>query len=76
MGIKGAGIGVALGPLAAIPAGGLSVAGAAAGGAVGGAIIGRFFHKGHKLTDELVARLHDELDAGQATVGVLAWYFL
>ena len=72
-GIKGMGVGVALGLLAAILTGGLSVAGGAAGGAIGGGTIGRFFHKGLKLTDEFVARLEDELDAGQATVGVLAW---
>lgn len=74
-GRKGLGVGVVLGLLAAIPTGGLSAVGAAAGGAVGGGIIGRFFHKGLKLTDEQVARLHDELDAGQAMVGVLAWDF-
>lgn len=72
-GRTGMGVGVALGLIAALPTAGLSLAAGAIGGAVGGGIIGRFFHKGLKLSDEAVARLHDELDAGQAVVGVLAW---
>ena len=69
------GIGVALGLVAAIPTGGLSLAGGVLGGAAGGGIIGRFFHKGLKMSDEDAARISDDLDAGRAAVGVLAWDF-
>ena len=74
-GKKGMGIGVALGVVAAIPTGGLSLLGGAAGGLVGGGIIGEFFHKGLKMTEEDAARIGSELDAGHAAVGVLAWDF-
>jgi hypothetical protein len=74
-GKKGMGIGVALGVVAAIPTGGLSLLGSAAGGVVGGGIIGEFFHKGLKMSDEDAARIADELDADRAAVGVLAWDF-
>jgi uncharacterized membrane protein len=72
-GKKGMGIGVALGVVAAIPTGGLSLLGGAAGGAAGGGVIGKFFHKGLKMTDEDAARIGREVDAGHAAVGVLAW---
>ena len=65
------GVGVALGLIAAIPTGGLSLV----GGVLGGGIIGEFFHKGLKMTDEDVARIGRELDAGHAAVGVLTWDF-
>jgi uncharacterized membrane protein len=74
-GKKGMGIGVALGVVAAIPTGGLSLLGGAAGGAVGGGVIGEFFHKGLKMSDEDATRIASELDAGRAAVGVLAWDF-
>lgn len=74
-GKKGMGIGVALGVVAAIPTGGLSLLGGAAGGLVGGGAIGEFFHKGLKMTGEDAARIGSELDAGHAAVGVLAWDF-
>ena len=74
-GKKGMGIGVALGVIGAIPTGGLSLVAGAAGGVVGGGIIGGFFHKGLKMTDEDVARVGRELDAGHAAVGVLTWDF-
>jgi uncharacterized membrane protein len=74
-GKKGMGVGVALGVVAAIPTGGLSLLAGAAGGAVGGGVIGRFFHKGLKMTEEDLARIGSELDAGRAAVGVLAWDF-
>jgi uncharacterized membrane protein len=74
-GKKGMGIGVALGVVAAIPTGGLSLVGGAAGGLVGGGVIGEFFHKGLKITEEDAARIGSELDAGHAAVGVLAWDF-
>ncbi|MFP2904173.1 DUF1269 domain-containing protein [Pyxidicoccus sp. 3LFB2] len=72
-GKRGMGIGVALGVIAAIPTGGLSLVGSAVGGAVGGGVIGKFFHKGLKLTDADVARIDSKLDAGHAAVGVLTW---
>jgi uncharacterized membrane protein len=74
-GKKGMGIGVALGVIAGIPTGGLSLVAGAAAGVAGGGIIGEFFHKGLKMTDEDVARIGRELDAGHAAVGVLAWEF-
>ncbi|MFJ6778749.1 hypothetical protein [Streptomyces yangpuensis] len=74
-GKKGMGIGVALGVVAAIPTGGLSLAGGAASGLVGGGVIGHFFHKGLKLTQEDAGKIADQLDAGRAAVGVLAWDF-
>lgn len=74
-GKKGMGIGVALGIIAAIPTGGLSLIGSAAGGVVGGGVVGEFFHKGIKMTDEDVTRIGRELDNGHAAVGVLAWDF-
>ena len=74
-GKRGMGIGVALGVVAAIPTGGLSLVGGVLGGAGGGAAIGEFFHKGLKMTDEDAARIGRELDASHAAVGVLTWDF-
>jgi uncharacterized membrane protein len=74
-GKRGMGIGVALGLVAAIPSGGLSLAGGVLGGAAGGGVVGSFFHKGLKMTDEDTARIGRELDAGHAAVGVLTWDF-
>jgi uncharacterized membrane protein len=74
-GKKGMGIGIALGLIASIATGGLSLVGGALAGAVGGGIIGEFFHKGLKMTDEDVARVGRELDIGHAAVGVLTWDF-
>ena len=74
-GKRGMGIGVALGLVAAIPTGGLSLAGGVLGGAAGGGIIGHFFHKGLKMSDQDTARISGELDAGHAAVGVLTWDF-
>jgi uncharacterized membrane protein len=74
-GKRGMGVGVALGVIAAIPTGGLSLAGGVLGGGAGGGVIGEFFHKGLKMTDEDVARIGRELDAGHAAVGVLTWDF-
>jgi uncharacterized membrane protein len=74
-GKRGMGVGVALGVIAAIPTGGLSLVGGVLGGGAGGGVIGEFFHKGLKMTDEDVARVGRELDAGRAAVGVLTWDF-
>jgi hypothetical protein len=45
------------------------------GGGAGGGVIGEFFHKGLKMTDEDVARVGREPDAGHTAVGVLTWDF-
>ncbi|WP_432075729.1 hypothetical protein [Streptomyces wuyuanensis] len=74
-GERGMGIGVALGVVAAIPSGGLSLAGGLLGGVAGGGVIGQFFHKGLKMSDEDATRISGELDAGHAAVGVLTWDF-
>jgi hypothetical protein len=74
-GKKGMGVGVALGVVAAIPTGGLSLVGGAGAGVAGGGVIGEFFHKGLKMTDEDAARIGRELGAGHAGVGVLTWDF-
>jgi uncharacterized membrane protein len=74
-GKRGMGVGVALGLIAAIPTGGLSLVGGVLGGGAGGGVIGEFFHKGLKMTDEDAARIGRELDAGHAAVGVLTWDF-
>lgn len=70
-GKKGAGIGVILGILAAIPTGGLSLLAGTAWGAVGGGIIGSFFHKGLGISKEDMERISKELDNGKAAVGLL-----
>jgi L-alanine-DL-glutamate epimerase-like enolase superfamily enzyme len=74
-GKRGMGIGVALGLIAAIPTGGLSLVGGVLGGAAAGGVIGQFFRKGLKMTDADAARIGRELHAGRAAVGVLAWDF-
>ncbi|WP_189133585.1 hypothetical protein [Wenjunlia tyrosinilytica] len=50
-GKRGMGVGVALGLIAAIPTGGLSLVGGVLGGRAGCGIIGEFFHKGLKKDD-------------------------
>jgi uncharacterized membrane protein len=65
----GAGVGLALGLLGAIPTGGLSLIGVILAGGVGAAV-GSFFRKG--LSDDEKKRISDELDAGHAAVGVMA----
>src|SRR5262249_36580317 len=67
---RGAGIGLVLGAIAAVPTGGASLA-AAGGGAVVGGVVGDLFHKGLRMTDDEAKRLYQELDANHAAVGVL-----
>ncbi|GID97627.1 hypothetical protein Adi01nite_70390 [Amorphoplanes digitatis] len=74
-GKRGMGVGVALGLIAAIPSGGLSLVGGVLAGAAGGGVIGGFFHKGLMMTDEDASRIGRELDADHAAVGVLTWDF-
>lgn len=47
--------------------------GGALAGIVGGGVIGHIFHKGLRLTDEDIAQISEELNAGRAMDGVLAW---
>jgi uncharacterized membrane protein len=69
---KGAGIGMALGVVAAVASGGLTLfEGLAIGGLSGGGI-GFLFRKGLGMSDEDAARIADRLDAGHAAVGILA----
>jgi uncharacterized membrane protein len=68
-GKKGAGIGLVLGLVAAVPTAGLSLVGGAVGGAVGGGILGAVFHKG--LPKEDLNRVTAEIGEGHAAVGVL-----
>lgn len=67
---KGAGIGLVLGAVAAIPTGGLSLA-ALGGGALAGGAAGSFVRKGLGMSDADVQRLDSELEAKHAAVGVL-----
>lgn len=68
---KGAGIGVILGLIAAVPTGGLSLLAGGAWGAVGGAIVGTFFHSGLGISKDDMKRISKQLDGGKAAVGVL-----
>lgn len=68
---KGAGIGVILGLIAAVPTGGLSLLAGGAWGAVGGAIVGTFFHSGLDISKDDMKRISKQLDGGKAAVGVL-----
>lgn len=68
---KGAGIGLVLGAVAAIPTGGLSLA-ALGGGAVAGGVVGSFLHKGLGMSEDDAETIGSELEADHAAVGVLA----
>lgn len=68
---RGAGIGVILGLIAAVPTGGLSLLAGGAWGAVGGAIVGTFFHNGLGISKDDLKRISKQLDGGKAAVGVL-----
>ncbi len=71
-GKKGAGIGMVLGLIAAVPTGGLSLLGGLLGGAVGGGFIGTLFHKHLGMGKEESERIAREITGGKAAVGVLA----
>lgn len=61
------GVGIALGALAGVLTGGISlIAGALLGG-----VFGHFVHKGLGLSKEDLTRISGELDGGKAAVGVL-----
>ena len=67
LGKRKTGTGVALGVLAAVLSGGVTLL----GGIIGGGIVGAFFHKGLGMSKEDLARIGGELDGGKAAVGVL-----
>jgi hypothetical protein len=69
---KGAGVGMVLGLVAAIPTGGLSLLPGLVSGAVAGGVVGSRFRKGvHELSKDDTERIDRELTAGHAVVGVL-----
>lgn len=61
------GVGIALGAIAGVLTGGISLI---AGALIGG-VLGHFVHKGLGLSKEDLARISGELDGGKAAVGVL-----
>ena len=69
---KGVGIGVALGIVAAVASGGLTLLEGVAVGGLGGAGLGSLFQKGLGMADSDSERISGRLDAGHAAVGVLA----
>lgn len=71
-GKRGAGIGLVLGLIAAVPTGGLSLVGGVAAGAGGGGLVGSLVHRGLGLSEQDTAWMAGQLDAGRAAVGVLA----
>jgi uncharacterized membrane protein len=64
------GTGVAVGAVAGVLSGGLTLV----GGVVVGGILGAFFHKGLGLSKEDLARFDSELDGGKAAVCILTEY--
>jgi hypothetical protein len=69
---KGIGIGVALGIVAAVASGGVTLFEGVAVGGIGGGGLGFLFRKGLGMTSADAARISDRLDSGHAAVGVLA----
>lgn len=67
----GAEIGIVLGIIAGILSGGIAVLGGIIYGVILGGIIGAFVHKGLGLSQDDLKRINDNLNAGQAAVGVL-----
>jgi len=68
-GKKGAGIGMVLGLVAAVPTGGMSLVGGAISGGVAGGAVGALFHKGLPKKD--LEQIGDQLGNGHAAVGLL-----
>ncbi len=68
----GAKWGTALGVVAGILSGGVTLIGGAVAGAAGGAVLGTFFHKSLGLSDEDNARLEEHVKAGGAALVVMA----
>jgi uncharacterized membrane protein len=61
-------LGAILFAIAGILSGGLTVV----GGAIFGGILGSFFHKGLGMSEEDLAKIDSDLDAGKAAVAILA----
>jgi uncharacterized membrane protein len=70
-GRMGIGIGIALGVVAAIASGGITLVEGAVVGGAGGGIVGALIHRGIGLSQDDAARIGSRLGAGQAAVGVL-----
>jgi hypothetical protein len=70
-GRKGLGIGVALGIVAAVASGGVTLAEGVLVGGAGGGLVGSLFHKSLGLTKDDAERIGRRLDAGHAAVGAL-----
>ena len=68
----GAKWGTALGVVAGILSGGVTLIGGAVAGAAGGAVLGTFFHKSLGLSDEDNQRLEEHLKEGGAALVVMA----
>jgi uncharacterized membrane protein len=69
---KGAVWGTAIGAVAGVLSGGLTLVGGALVGAAGGAVTGSFFHKGLGLTDADKTKLEDHLKKGGAALVAMA----
>ncbi len=69
---KGAGVGVALGIVAAAASGGFTLLEGVAFGGLGGGGVGYLFKKGLGMTEEDAERIGARLDQGHAAVGALA----
>ena len=68
----GAKWGTALGAVAGILSGGVTLIGGAVAGAMGGGVLGSFFHKSLGLSDEDNARLEERLKEGGAALVAMA----
>lgn len=68
---QGSGIGMALGIVAAVASGGVTMLEGVAVGSLGGAGVGTLFRKGLGMTDADAERISGRLDAGHAAVGVI-----
>jgi hypothetical protein len=68
---RGMGIGVALGVVAAVASGGITLFEGVAVGSLGGAGLGFLFHRGLGMTGDDAQRISGRLDQGHAAVGVI-----
>jgi hypothetical protein len=71
-GASGLGVGMALGVVAAVASGGITLLEGVAVGGLGGGGIGFLFHKGLGMSKEDAERIAGRLDAGHAAVGIVA----
>ena len=70
-GRMGIGVGTALGIVAAVVSGGITLVEGVVVGGAGGGLVGSLIHRGIGLSDEDSKRIASRLDAGHAAVGVL-----